>query len=671
MKVGSYICQGMPLLDLCYILETKRHNNPSNDDSFIVSIQVDEIYENPSPDASYSTWSPWSSSVGLKVWSTNAPLQPLSTYYLASLIPPLLAEILERISLFSPDTRPEVIHRLYQLLHLIVDTKVDSYTDILQVVGYHTPKARRSAVNLLVAFWPKAIGHLVISKPFPTSPFVNGATIQSNPRPTRDHPHHQFSPWRFAAKVNRPSFNGFSHYDCHACSYPIHGFGLLCSFCMCAVHFDCYDYPEGSHLAQYAMMSDQNVQRVAMYRFSSVYPNQRNTQLRLIRTDKHVFRPVNLFTLCLCIACRKPLWGCTMQALNCVSCMCFIHPSCLHNESASNILPCLHTKINSENTDIDWVDLRQSCLEFHWDILQLSKDKLAQLTYEDLSIFYASMWTQLQILTNGIALGSVVVSQNGRNAAHAKEHKVNTFELHHVITWCEGLLSSDISRCSDSMDDYIHENHLSRSEHSMVFDWSNLVYISAAIKSQLAVKQVTHSSPPDRLNVYQPELLVNSTTDVSSQPYDIIPLSHMRDVLGHDFNVHSDVAARLILSHLHNLGLFDRLDHESTLFTAENAIDIACVFPLPLGLDLSTNVETLVSSVEACLSDFDLSVNEVGFLLLVRRIWPNGLASDYALRRLTRVILSWVLQEVRNFTVIGYVLFLTSGPGQYSGSRPT
>lgn len=629
---------------LTNLIEMSRQLDLSSEDSFIVSIQVDEVPENVSPEATHSKWTPWRSSIGLKLQSTNAPLQSPLIYYLASLIPPLLAGILERISLSSSQTRPEVLHRLYQLLHLIVETKVDSYIDILQVVGYHTPKARRSAANLLVAFWPKAVGHLIISKPFPTLE----AVIQPRTRKTRDYPHdHQFTPWRFVPKPSRPSFHGFSHYDCHACSGPIHGFGLLCPFCMCAVHFDCYDYPKGCHLVQYAMVSDKNVQRVAMYRFSSVLYDPRNKKPHSNRIDGHTFRTVNLFTLCMCIICRKPLWGCTMQALNCISCMCFVHASCLSSGSVSNLPPCSHTKITSEHMDIDWINLRESCIDIHRDILQLSKEKLAQHSYEEISIFYAFMWIQLQILTNGIALGAIVISQDGRNAAHAKEHKVNSFELHRVIAWCEDLLSSTTFQCSDSMDDYIHENHLLRSEHSMIFDWSNLVYISTAIKSQLTVKQVAHSSSSDLLNVYQPDTQITHASGISSHPFEVIPLAHMRDILGHDFNIHSDVAARLILLHLHNLGLFDRLDHEPTLFTDGNTKDVPCIFPLPLGLDLSTNVEILVSAVEACLSDIDLSVNEVGFLLLIRKLWPNGLASDYALRRLTRMMLSWILDEVR------------------------
>ncbi len=74
--------------------------------------------------------------------------------------------------------------------------------------------------------------------------------------------------------------------------------------------------------------------------------------------------------------------------------------------------------------------------------------------------------------------------------------------------------------------------------------------------------------------------------------------------------------------------------------------DNGCFFPLPLGLDLSIDVETLVSAIEACLCDIDLYVNEFGFLLLTRRMWPDGLMSDYALKRLARSVFAWIINEV-------------------------
>ena len=72
-----------------------------------------------------------------------------------------------------------------------------------------------------------------------------------------------------------------------------------------------------------------------------------------------------------------------------------------------------------------------------------------------------------------------------------------------------------------------------------------------------------------------------------------------------------------------------------------------CFFRLPLGLDLSSGVESLIVAIEVCLRELDVSMNEAGFLLLVRRLWPNGMLSDYAIVRLMRALLNWILSEVR------------------------
>lgn len=618
---------------------------PGVNTSPLVSIQVDEVPEDPRTDPRDLQWSPWSTSSNhqsIKVLSTNAPLQPLSLYYLASLISPLLAEILECIDFLHPDV--EVFHRVYRLLDLIVNTKLDAYLDILQIVAYHTSKARYAAVSILSTFWPKAVGHVVVSKPFTFSSYVNSL---SNSHIPEDHPFaHQFLPWRFPSQSTRLGFGGISQHDCRVCTRPIRGFGLLCHLCMCAVHFDCYDDPDGSHLLQYSMMSDLNVQRVAMYRFSPILLDHWGMELRTIRRHQHFFRLVNLFTLCLCFVCREPLWGCTAQGLKCTSCLQFVHSSCLSDASVSNLPPCGTTKVNSDLVNIDWVKLRSSCLDFYRDI-PLTNEELALRSYEEITIFHAILWTQSQIIMSGVALGSIVVMQKGKNNTHATEHRLDEFDLHRAIRFCETLLASDRLCSSLAMDEYLHENHLSRPDHSFMFDWSNLAYIATAIKAPYSV-QNTYNPSSNLLNVAQHDVLMDQSPDTANHPFEVVSLSHMRDVLGYELQIHSDPAARFLLSHLHHLGFFNLLDRNPSLFGGATYNKHAhCVFPLPLGLDLSTDVEILVCAVEACLSDLDLSVNEVGFLLLVRKLWPNGLASEYASRRLARNVISWILAEVR------------------------
>ncbi|KAJ7172444.1 hypothetical protein C8R46DRAFT_149097 [Mycena filopes] len=100
--------------------------------------------------------------------------------------------------------------------------------------------------------------------------------------------------------------------------------------------------------------------------------------------------------------------------------------------------------------------------------------------------------------------------------------------------------------------------------------------------------------------------------------------------------------------------------------------DALCVFPIPLGLDLSTNVETLAAAVEACLADLDLSVNEAGFLLLMRKLWPNGMATEYSLKRLMRTIVTWILAEDDNLATIlrDYLAKQRTLPGIRTASDP-
>lgn len=620
----------------------------------MISIKVDEAQDDRNFGASGDqSWRPWSSPTSYQLvnnlQSTSAPLQSLYVYHLASLIPPLLAAILEHVDIIPrPDSRLDMLYRFYRLLNIIVSEKADAYLDILEVVAYHTTKARHSAVSLLVTFWPHAVGHLVVSKPLPIINYSEFLRIGLKSRSRRDHPYaHQFVPWRFITHSGRPALEGMSKHECRSCSTAIHGFGLLCPLCMCAVHFDCYDYPEGSLLSQYELASDPDIQKVAMHRFCYVLQARRDSEPRVIIKQDHAFRLVNLFTLSLCFVCHKPLWGCVMQGLKCTECMQFAHSDCISDASSTDIPRCSSSVTNSKHIIIDWTILRRSFADYYKDIL-LPQEELDKRTYEEVSVFYSALWMQLRLMDNGVALGSIVIKQKRSKMADSEHTRVDEFELQYLVRLYEVYLSSSRLPSSLATDEYLQENRAKLSEHSIMFDWSNLVYISTAIKSPYDVLKPSLSTSSDLLNVSQS----GGPTEQNSEhtqppPFEVVSLSHMRDVLGYEFHLFSDAAARLMLSHLHHLGFFGRLDFEPILFQeATSHEETYCTFPLPLGLDLSTSVETLVAAVEACLSDIDLSVNEVGFLLLMRKLWPNGLASEYALRRLVRNVLSWILSEV-------------------------
>ncbi|KIM49084.1 hypothetical protein M413DRAFT_21376 [Hebeloma cylindrosporum] len=151
---------------------------------------------------------------------------------------------------------------------------------------------------------------------------------------------------------------------------------------------------------------------------------------------------------------------------------------------------------------------------------------------------------------------------------------------------------------------FIEDTNKEMIKPSIMFDWSYLEYVTSAVKSSSPHNGDPHHLPSEFLSV-------NHTIDHSATPdriahsYVSAPLSHLRSILGLDFFLRSDQAAKFVLDQLHHLSFIEREDRSAHLFqdlALEN--DVQCVFPLPLGLDLSTNVETLDSNLAIILREF-------------------------------------------------------------------
>ena len=602
--------------------------NPVDQHEATVSIHIDEVQtEGEVPQQNGPLLTP---SMYGGVQSSNHPHQSPHIYYLAFLVSPLLSAILDSIETNrEPDQNSEIILRLDNLLATISASKIDTYNDLLEIIAYQGPKSRQLAISFVAKFWPKATGHTSISSSL-------CAPLQSHFQLSKHSHAHQFVPWYFNFNENRLYFNVASHMHCRSCTNPMRGFALICPFCMCAVHFDCYDYPEGNYQIQYSMSADPMVQRLAMYRFSDLGTDTLADHTAV--SGRHDFRPVNLFTLCLCYACQKPLWGCTAQGLRCRSCSVSVHFYCLASLGHS----CETITFTSMHMTISWEDLRKSCLAHFSPILNLTRDQLRGFSREEISIYHTVFRTQLQLFTSGMTMGSIIITENGTHTPHNPSHEVADFELSQFTNWCGQLLESHNLSCSLLTQQFLQDNNITI-DKSLMHEWSYLEYISSNIKMSLPQGQNTHAAS-DFLNISP---AINVDNDDATYSYECISLSHMQDILRTDFAVQSDHAARFILDHLHNLSFFERVDRELRPFSdLSREREVRCIFPLPFGLDISTNVETLVSSVEACLTDLDLSSNEFGFLLLTRRLWPNRLASEYGLKRLAGQVLGWILKEV-------------------------
>ncbi|KAI0670290.1 hypothetical protein C8Q78DRAFT_114403 [Trametes maxima] len=674
---------GNILADLRSIQGTRQLTSPSADLSYkdsisnpeppMVSILVDEVQEDPVGPQVDSTWRRWTRSLtpeDVALRATTAPTQDLSVYHLSSLIPPLLAAILESIDLSS--AKSSTLHRFHRLLSRIAESKPDAYLDALAVVAYHTSRARYAAISLLLSYWPHAIGHLTVTKPFPAINYHEAVARETHgslvARRHHAHPYaHQFVPWRFARTTVPGLFAGMSQSDCHSCAQPIEGFGLLCPLCMGMVHFDCYDYPDGSFFSQYSVAADASKQKVAVHRFCHILPPRHAAAPEVVHKEQHAFRPVNLFSLTLCFICRAPLWGPVVQALKCGSCKQFVHASCLTRASSADLPRCRTVAIDDTYMTISWKELRKSFVDHYREVF-LTEADLPHRTYEEISIFFTVLWTQLQILTNGLALGSIVVVQEGPTF---EDGQLDEFELHYMVDLYEVYLSSRNPSVSVALSDHFAENRLRASDTHVFFNWNILSFITTAIKVP-ATNTGDFSDMPstDLLAPNQPGPSVASSQDDNVYPYEVVTLAHLRDQLGDQLNLHSEAAARYLLSHLFHLGFFQRVDSQYRLFDGgPHPERLQCSFPLPLGLEVSVEVETLVSSIEACLSDIDLSVNEIGLLLLVRKFWPDGMLTDYALRRLSKAVLGWIVSEDDDLATMlrDYVAKGLSLPGVRSG----
>ncbi|KAL0946866.1 hypothetical protein HGRIS_013032 [Hohenbuehelia grisea] len=612
-----------------------------------VAIHVDTAHDDT---AEHSGWKPWTSQVdepfGLP--STEAPFQDPAIYFLSGLVSPLLAAVLDAVDIFTKPSQLEIYH-FYRLIDGILSMKSDAYQDLLDVISYHTPAARYSAISLLLTFWPNALGHISVSKPFPITSYQRAMNLVERHYTDDDCYAHQFTPWSFTS--SHAGMPVMSQNDCRACASPINGFGLKCPFCMCAVHFGCYDYPEGCRTMEYSSTSNNGVQRIAMFRFSDVLSTRRDTKPHFFRPQQHHFRLTNTFTLCLCFLCQNPLWGSTSQGLRCAGCSMFAHPACLQQASLTDIPLCREGHIPESRFTIEWSKLKRSCQEHYGDILSTPREEFARRSFEEMSVLHALFWTQTQILRNGLETGSIVLLQKGRDITGNWDPASHEFEIHHAARLAEELIKSGTLGVSPMVEDYLRENNLVASESTMMFDWPMLTYLISSIKSYQDSDQQRDmlTSSPSFLTAVSH----TAETHPAPQPFELMQLSHMRDILATGFRLYSDYAAKHLLLHMHHLGLFQTREPITELFGGTtNPQHIHCVFPLPLGSDLSITVETLVSSVEACLLDIDLSVNEFGFLLLTRRLWPNGMATDYLLRRLTRSVLSWIIAEDEKLIIV-------------------
>ena len=595
--------------------------------------------------------------------SSYAGEQGMSVYHLTSLVAPLLATVLAHM---SPATSSMIlIFRLHRLIEALVRLKHDLYLDVLEVVAYGSEVARRSALSVIATFWPRAMGHMSVAAPLPRTSYSDdiwrAQTAQEVvPAPASGHVH-QYVPWSFpddlessTTEAEREDTNhakaSRARHSCAECRLPVNGFGLLCaSGTHDPLHVRCLNAPDSSFLTHYTTATGT---KLAIARFSLVALSRRATVFSPLKTDdseraawsialligQHPFRLVNLFTLSLCFLCRRPLWGIIEQAMKCSRCRRFAHRGCLVDVSgraARAVPPCTPLdEMPVSEVIMDWLALRKDWVSYYRQMVKSEAEVVAS-TYEEIAILHSVLWAQLCILEAGIAAGTIVVQET--------PDTISEFELHFVVQLYGAYLASNRLSRSPALDEYLAVVGPEGTDLPM-FSWPMVIFITALMRSPVEHAVALPSQQ-------QGLLAVQSAAPFSAKPapvahcFETMTVSLMRDVLARDFGLENPLAATQLLGFMHHhRTFFERWDGKPSL-----ADDAICIFTLPFLIDPSISVETMVVAIESTLSDPDLSVQECGLLLLCRRCWPTAFSSPYALGRLMRAIVQWVVFEEELF----------------------
>lgn len=611
-------------------------------------IQVERAVEDSAPEIDLP-FQPWVTEddkrSGAAAWT--APGQDRDGQHLASLVSPLLACMFTMIRKHRADL--ETLHQFYSTLSTIVRLKEDAYADIVDVVAFDSLSSRRIAIEALTTFWPKSFGHLILARPFTIMSYdenVRNVAIPPLASPFASKDIHEFILWRFNSP---PAASSDSHLrpsnrltaNCAVCTKPIIGIGLYCPCCTLTVHTGkCYDHEGGIDLLRYEARENQQ-EKISTIRYSRPLPERFDVEQANPRRERHLFEPVHLFSLVLCFLCKKPLWGCYNQGLRCSSCLHYAHASCLEN--IKDLPSCRSTRFSWKHVTIQWDVLRKSWIEFYGPLMW-KEGELFDRSYEEVSIAYGIFWIEMEILTAGMSSGSIVVEYRAsRNPVSVSNpHGLENFELHYFVALYYAQLTGSRLAKSRNTAEYIENCGPLEPDISLLHNLPLLMLAASVVK----LPQTKRSVQNEFLHVG-----IEEEPDISEDlphPLEIVSLAHIRDALGYQVAIFSDMAARFLMAQMHRVGVFVRVDSSADVFPLGdfNAMDVLCSFPSTLAIDASTSVEALFTSIQACLEDLDVSVNEFGFLLLVRRCWPSGLMTDYALSRLTSLVLSWILSEV-------------------------
>ncbi|KAK8858838.1 hypothetical protein IAR55_003068 [Kwoniella newhampshirensis] len=651
------------------------------------AISTDSTDDLPPPPASTPGWmrySPTSPSFTFfppaeeiaGLLSTHTAREATSTTFkIAALVPRILVAISSTIDLTA--SKLTTIHRVHRLLALIISAKPDSALDLLEVVAHGSPVSRRTALEFLATFFPGTLGHNTIARRLANTTYnaqrTRWETGQERALREDDVEDHHFLPWRMSSKDDLAE----TPIHCSVCHNDLHGFALHCTLCREDRHLHCYQSSVGIFSYDVVTISSTDTSSQMVHiKFSYCLPrpdeqvvcgsSPRGTSSSSSRrVGQHVLSLVNLFNMTLCGGCRNPLWGSTAQAYACTNgCQRFFHPTCLDEMDESGRGECRHGR----DVVIDEISLQGAnpfaipfeqllqCFKRDCGYLSLSPEELKRRTYDEVAILYGAMWVQYQILKNGISSGSIRITNTGTSG---KKRDTDPLSLKRNIKVYEEYLITHMAEASSAASDYAHVMGLDAPlAQGYVFSDKYLAYCTALLRAPSTTSLhhaeqsiVEQKRPSDGL--LTPSGLPLPPTDhdeyevppVNDKAYETLSLATMSTTLASDLTIMDDRIAVLFLDQLRMTGLISITSKRAISKELVKDDNEWCSFTLPLLMDASPTVELLISGIEVLLHDLDLTVNEQGLRLMNNRAWPSLLCSPYALERMGKAAVAWVMAE--------------------------
>ncbi|CAG8570339.1 6834_t:CDS:10 [Dentiscutata erythropus] len=615
----------------------------------------------------------------------------VDAYYTDSIFAPLLFSIFQFITI--EESSLETLYQMHRTFGLMIYHKPGLYYDILEIIAYGDATSRSLALNILFYFWNNSIGHPSVGEVLPSIGYKGDLNTKENssskgiiPRKTsinqkkpsanvEDIHLHQLYPHIFLNDLNMYAGKDDRHTSlaeqstyhpntCVQCSKPVFEFGLRCWGCKLNIHFRCYNSPHGGFQAEYPLNS--GVHKLATPRYCDIIHSKRecvfkgcfqgdNSDSPIISENiaEHKFHLVNLFTLALCIVCHLPLWGVMHQGYRCQLCNRFIHSGCLNSKHLETKARCKVSAMSESDVAIEYEDLRQDFCKY-FDLTLIPENSISLHTYEELSMMLTILQIQDNIMQNGILAGCLVIKKQNHDPLASTSEDFERFELQETIDLYKSYLDdSKLSLCSLSVE---YWNAIKKNYHPwMMLCEDYLAHIASVIKSSNHFEPSEQDYFDKHLSVYSAEANITPSQGTSNNSDRILASHELIKWIQENMKFRSSFSTKVILQQLVNVGFLERIDGHPILFDEDDPEKniVECSIPLPFATECSSTVETLLTAISSCLSDVNISINECGFLFMLRRCWPGPFMSKYVLERLVYSIIEWMNDEDERLLIIG------------------